>query len=190
MKPYVYCIGSLANERIPALSNDIAEATGYEVFADWFGAGKFADVEWKQYEKARGFTYGEALKRPAAINVFEFDKRHLIKADAVVLIAPAGRSGHLELGWSLGRGVPGFILFPDGEPDEKWDVMLQFATGVHFSLDTLVTDLKELFDGKGLCGQPVGAPRSSGGGDDPLGPSTIGPCANTSRGKPPQRPRP
>lgn len=141
MKPNIYVIGSLHNPAIPNLSNVIAEA-GYEVFADWFGAGRIADDSWMEYEKTRGFTYEQALTRPAAINVFEFDKRHLLKADAVVLIAPAGKSGHLELGWALGRNTPGFVFFPDGEP-ERWDVMLQFATGVHFTMPALLAHMKQ-----------------------------------------------
>ena len=54
---------------------------------------------------------------------------------------PAGRSGHLELGYIIGLGKRGYILF-DVEP-ERYDVMYQFAQGVAFSLDELCKMLKD-----------------------------------------------
>jgi nucleoside 2-deoxyribosyltransferase len=53
---------------------------------------------------------------------------------------PAGKSGHLELGYVSGKGKPTYVLF-DHEP-ERWDVMYQFATGgVFFSLESLLEGL-------------------------------------------------
>ena len=57
-----------------------------------------------------------------------------------VLVLPAGRSAHLELGWMLGRGKPGYILL-DGK-DDRYDVMYQFATGVVTSLIGLIEMLE------------------------------------------------
>jgi hypothetical protein len=63
----------------------------------------------------------------------------LASADAAVLLAPAGRSAHLELGWMLGQGKRGYVLL-DGEP-ERYDVMLRFATGVYLDIDALIKEL-------------------------------------------------
>lgn len=134
----VYVIGSLRNPKIPEIANTIREA-GFEVFDDWYAAGPEADDYWKQYEIGRGRSYGEALAGHAATHVFEFDKRHLDSSDAVVLALPAGKSGHMELGYCLGRGIPGFILLEEG--NDRWDVMYKFADGVYNTLDDLIPAL-------------------------------------------------
>jgi nucleoside 2-deoxyribosyltransferase len=67
--------------------------------------------------------------------VFEFDKFHLDRCDAAVLLMPAGKSAHLELGYMRGKGKPGFILF-DEEP-ERYDVMVKFATDIFFKKEDL-----------------------------------------------------
>ncbi len=135
----IYLIGSLRNPEIPALGVALREA-GFDVFDDWFAGGKIADDEWQAYETSRGRTYGEALRGYAADHVFHFDKYHLDRADSGVLVLPAGKSGHLELGYLAGQGKRTFILF-DSVP-ERWDVMYKFATGVAFSVDELVRLLK------------------------------------------------
>jgi len=134
----IYIIGSLRNPKIPEIANAI-EARGIEAFCDWFQPGPEADDFWKKYSEARGLTYSQALKSHGANQIFDFDKAHLDRCDAAVMVAPAGKSGHLELGYTIGKGKPGYILF-DGEP-ERWDVMVKFATGVFFSLDELFVEL-------------------------------------------------
>lgn len=131
----IYVIGSLKNKLVPDVASALREV-GYEVFDDWYAAGPDADDYWQEYSRQRGLSYGEALAGPHAECVFEFDKRYLTLADTVVLVMPAGKSGHIELGWALGQGKRGFVLF-DGEPD-RYDVMYKFATGVAFSLEELV----------------------------------------------------
>jgi hypothetical protein len=54
------------------------------------------------------------------------------------LILPAGKSGHLELGYMIGKGKLGYILLED--PD-RWDVMYQFSSGVFYELDELIQEL-------------------------------------------------
>jgi hypothetical protein len=138
----IYLIGSLRNPRIPEIANAIEAGTGHEVFSDWFCAGEIADDRWRDHSKARGRTYLEALDGYAARHVFEFDQFHLNRADAVVLAAPAGKSGHLELGVALGMKKPGYYLL---EPDnERWDVMLRFATKVVQSVDELNKEINSL----------------------------------------------
>lgn len=137
----VYIIGSLRNPEIPKIANTIQEA-GHEAFADWYAAGFEADDKWRDYEKERGRGFLEALNGHAARNVFEFDKKHLERADAVLLVAPAGKSCHLEIGWSLGKGKRGYYLL---DPTvERWDVMLNFCTLVTDKLENIIEDLKSL----------------------------------------------
>lgn len=138
MTKMIYVVGSLRNENIPTFSNILREETGFEVFDDWFSPGPEADDFWKKYEEARGRTYEEALSGWAGKHVFEFDKHHIDRADIGVLIMPAGKSGHLELGYMIGRGKPTYVLM---DVQDRWDVMYQFATGVLFNMEDLVKEL-------------------------------------------------
>ena len=124
----LYLIGSLRNPEVPALAERL-RTHGHDVFDDWFAAGPEADDWWQKYEQARGHTYAQGLSNFAADHVFKFDKHHLDKADGGVLLLPAGKSGHLELGYLIGQGKPCYILLASKEP-ERWDVMYKFATGV------------------------------------------------------------
>lgn len=134
----IYLIGSLRNPRIPEVAADL-RAAGLDVFDDWYAAGANADDEWRAYEMGRGRTYPQALLCPAAQHVFTFDLQHLLRATIAVLVQPAGRSAHLELGWMLGKGKRGYVLL---ESEARWDVMLNFANGVFSTTDQLIARLK------------------------------------------------
>jgi hypothetical protein len=134
----IYLIGSLRNPKVPQIASQLRKVG--EVFDDWYAAGEIADDSWQAYEKARGHSYPEALDGFAAKHVYGFDYLHLIQADIGVLVTPAGKSGHLELGFLIGRGKPGYILM-DQEPD-RWDVMYKFASGVYFKLEELMWKLQ------------------------------------------------
>jgi nucleoside 2-deoxyribosyltransferase len=136
----IYLIGSLRNPRVPEVANKIREA-GHEVFDDWFSAGYEADDKWREYETARGHSYIEALSLYPAEHVFSFDKRHLDDSDAVVLLLPAGKSAHLELGYSIGQDKPAYIILDN--PD-RWDVMYKFATEVFADEDSFLSEALEL----------------------------------------------
>lgn len=138
--PYVYVIGSLRNPYIPIWAQNIREELKVEVFDDWHSAGPEADDMWKLYETGRGRSFLEALDGHAAKHVFDFDLHHLTKATHVVLVLPAGKSGHLELGWAAGKGKKTFVVLDD--PD-RWDVMYQFV-------DHVVPDTDELIRVMGL----------------------------------------
>ena len=138
----VYLIGSLRNPEVPKLANKIREL-GFEVFDDWYAAGPEADDKWRDYEKARGHTYREALKGLAADHVYQFDRKHLKACDIAILYLPAGKSGHLELGWAIGKGKRGYILLDN---PERWDVMYQFADGVFHNFEELEEELKRIKD--------------------------------------------
>jgi nucleoside 2-deoxyribosyltransferase len=140
----LYVIGSMRNPAVPRVAKLLREA-GYEVFDDWYSPGAQADEKWQEYERDRGRSYKEALNGHHARHVFELDHRHLKEADGAVLVMPAGRSGHVELGWILGQGKPAWVLF-DEEP-ERYDIMYRFlyeAGGdVCFSDDELLEKLHD-----------------------------------------------
>lgn len=137
----IYLIGSLRNPKIPELASKI-RGLQYKVFDDWYAAGPEADDIWMAYEKNRGRTYVESLNSIFAEHVFDFDYWHLMEADIGVLVMPAGKSGHLELGFLCGRQKPTYVLF-DKEP-ERYDFMYRFCTDVFMNEDDLLLKLKEL----------------------------------------------
>lgn len=142
----VYLIGSLRNDKIVGVGNILREV-GFDVVDDWVGAGPEADDYWQQYERDRGRTYVEALAGRAAQNTFLFDKAHLDLADAVVLILPAGKSSHLELGYAAGNGTPSFVLLNGEYEQERYEVMPNMATQVCTNIDELLLALEVVREG-------------------------------------------
>lgn len=134
----IYVIGSLRNPRVCDVAGAL-RLNGWDAFDDWMAAGPEADDYWQRYEVARGNNLSQALDGYAARHVYAYDRAHLDRCDAGLLVLPAGKSGHLELGYMIGCGKPGYILL-DGEP-ERFDVMYRFATRVFMSLDDLLAEL-------------------------------------------------
>jgi hypothetical protein len=130
----IYVIGSLRNPEVPVVAQALRD-DGHTVFDDWYAAGPEADDCWQAYEKARGSSYEEALRGYSAQHVFNFDRTHLDRADCALLVLPAGRSGHLELGYIIGQGKKGYILLP--EDNDRWDVMYAFAEAVVADVEDL-----------------------------------------------------
>ena len=147
----VYVIGSLRNPIIPKVSNEL-EAAGYEVFSDWFAGGETADDCWMAYEKARGRTHREALEGYNAKHIFEYDRQHLDRADAGVLVMPAGKSGHIEMGYLAGRNKPTAILV--NEEPERWDVMHLFAMYRCWSVEELIETFRVHMKRRGVSMAP------------------------------------
>lgn len=138
MSRNIYLIGSLRNPGIPALASRL-RASGHSVFDDWYAAGPGADDAWRDYERGRGNDLPRALRGEAAHHVYNFDIDHLKRCDTAVLLCPAGRSAHLELGWVLGQGKEGYVLTDD--PD-RYDVMYLLATGVYTNEGDLLRALQ------------------------------------------------
>jgi hypothetical protein len=138
----VYLVGSLRDKNVPIVGEKLRQGTGYEVFDQWWTASEDADDWLRDYFKFRGLSYKDAIHSYAAKHIFEFDKHHLDRADAGVLLMPAGKSCHLELGYLAGQGKKTYVLF-DKEP-ERVDIMYNFATDVFFNIDDLITTLKGL----------------------------------------------
>jgi hypothetical protein len=127
----LYLVGSLRNERIPVLTNYLSEELpDFEIFSDWYAAGPEADDSWKEYELGRGRSYSEALAGYAAQHVFSFDKHHLDTSSHVLLVLPAGKSGHMEIVYArYGAGAKTAILL-EPEFDGRYDVMYNFVDRV------------------------------------------------------------
>ena len=132
----VYVIGSLSNPRVEEVA-DRLRAEGFDAFDQWRAAeGDF----WASYAQRRGMSFRDALAMDFTETAFQFDLKYLHKADTGVLVMPAGRSAGLELGYLLGRGKRGYVLY-DGEP-ERPDLMTKLATGVCFSAEELIEVLR------------------------------------------------
>ena len=136
----IYVIGSLRNPKVPIIASNI-RSLGIEAFDDWYAAGPEADDKWQEYEMGRKNSYRAALDGWHAHHVFSFDYIHLDRADVGLLVLPAGKSGHLELGYIIGRGKRGLILL-DKEP-ERYDIMYNFAQEVFLSEQDLLAYLQK-----------------------------------------------
>ena len=140
MRPCIYVVGSLRNPTIPEIGNAL-EAIGWEAFTDWHSAGPEADDYWQKHERARGRNYREALRGYHANHVFDFDTHHLNRAHAGLLVLPAGKSCHLELGYLRGQKKPVYALFQEEPKDGRWDIMMLFCEEVFFSMQDMLRGL-------------------------------------------------
>jgi hypothetical protein len=135
MMSSIYLIGSLRNPKIPQIAKEL-RGDGHFVFDDWFSPGPQCDDEWQKYEHERGRSYKEALEGHHAEHQFAFDLKHIRAAEVGVLVLPAGKSGHMELGYMIGRGQRGYILLEEPEP-ARYDLMYKFAHGIAETLEEL-----------------------------------------------------
>lgn len=132
-------VGSLRNELIQEMACTLRE-DGHEVIDDWHGAGPRADDHWRDYEIARGRTFVEALRGLAPQMIMKFDRTNIDASDTVILALPAGRSGHIEIGYAIGTRKKTHILL-DKDYD-RWDVMYAMVNEVHDSFCQLRSSLK------------------------------------------------
>ena len=135
----IYVIGSMRNPRVPEVAKAL-RAIGWDAFDDWYSPGPETDDRWQAYEKERGRTFREALEGYHAKHAFALDEFHIDRCDAGLLVLPAGKSAHIELGVFRGAGKPRYILM-DGEP-ERYDLMYRFATQIFMSIDEMVEALR------------------------------------------------
>lgn len=91
------------------------------------------------WQKARGERIVEMLRHPIAADGFRHDYSALLDASAGLLVMPAGRSAHLELGWLAGRGKPTVVLLDE---ESEAELMWKLADLVTTSLDEAVEFLK------------------------------------------------
>ena len=139
----IYVIGSMRNLRVPEVAKALRNI-GLDAFDDWYSPGEQTDDKWQEYERARGRSYREALAGHHAQHAFAMDKQHLDRCSAAILVAPAGKSGHLELGYMIGRNrdhtpIHTYILIEGDHP--VWDLMYRLATGVVFGVEELLKEI-------------------------------------------------
>jgi nucleoside 2-deoxyribosyltransferase len=123
------------------LAQRLRKKLGIEIFDNWIAPGPRADDFWRDYSKIKGLTYKQALASWEAKHIFEFDKFHIDRADAGLVVMPVGKSGHLEAGYMRGQGKPVWALF-DSEP-KRYDVMAQFFTEIFFKETELYDTLRK-----------------------------------------------
>lgn len=115
----IYLAGSLRNPTIPAIGKQL-RAAGHEVFDGWYLDGVGANE----------------LPETIASAHFRRDFNHMQWANTGVLVLPSGKSAHLELGYMLGLGKAGYVLFD--QPPERWDLMYRLAHGLFFNINDLI----------------------------------------------------
>jgi len=135
----VYLVSSLKNKQVVEVANAL-EANGITPFTDWQCPGPDADDFLRDHYAARGKTFQDAMASAAVECIWQFDKMWLDRSDVCVMVMPCGKSGHLELGYAIGRGKPSYILY-DSVP-ERIDVMHRYAHGLFFSVEELIKELK------------------------------------------------
>lgn len=136
--PSIYLIGSLQNiPKIIEIGNSLRKM-GWDPHDEWVAGGPECDVKWREYEQARGRPFVEAIRGRHARMVFETDSTNILRCDVAAMILPAGKSGHLELGWAAGKRKPTYIVLDD-DPSH-YDVMYGFST-VLPNVDALYEEL-------------------------------------------------
>lgn len=116
----VYAASSWRNQNLTAVVTAMREE-GHEVYdfrEDRIDGAAFhwtdIDPEWQRWTPEQ---FKAALSDPIAQRGYIQDKVALDHAEALVLVLPCNRSAHLELGYTLGKGIPAAILLADGEPE-------------------------------------------------------------------------
>lgn len=118
----IYLASSWRNAKQPTVIKQLRKA-GHEVY-DFRsppngieGGFHWAELD-PQWEAWTAEKYREMLKLPLAKEGFNSDLYGMAWADVGILLLPAGRSAHLELGWMAGVGKKTIIWTEDGQEPE------------------------------------------------------------------------
>jgi hypothetical protein len=111
------------------------------------------DPNWRQWSPEQ---FREVLKHPIAVRGFGLDMAALEACEACVLVAPCGRSAHLELGYAVGARKRTVVLLAEGEPE----LMLAMADRLCLTIPEVVEALSEATQ---EWRAPVGSAPSMGG---------------------------
>jgi hypothetical protein len=140
----IYVASSIKNEKEVLELGKVLRDNGHEV--DLFceerpGRKVFRESDIKNIDS---YDAKEFLKLPEVKKGFREDKKWIDWSDCCILLLPAGRSAHLELGYSVGKEKYGFI-YGDLKIGSV-DVMNYFADGIYGleELDLLLARLKRL----------------------------------------------
>jgi hypothetical protein len=117
----IYVASSWRNEHYPEVVRALKAVSSFDVYDfredgfSWSDAG----VDGQQLYNADQMNAIHRL--PECRRGFDRDITHVNQAEATVLVLPAGRSAHLELGVAIGRGQYTVIYMPEPEPpDLMW----------------------------------------------------------------------
>ena len=91
------------------------------------------------WQKAKAERIVEMLRHPIAARGFWHDFSAITDASAGLLVMPAGRSAHIEIGYIAGRGRPTCVLLDD---ESEAELMWKLTDLVTTSLDEAVEFLK------------------------------------------------
>jgi len=136
----IYVASSWRNQRLTDVVKALRYA-GHEVY-DFREHDAF---DWKQiqpdWERWTPKQFCRNLKHPAAVAGYQRDITALNHSEAVVLVAPCGRSSHLELGIAIGIGIPTAILLAEGErPELSYSAADRLCLSIQEVLDFLTAE--------------------------------------------------
>ena len=94
----------------------LLRAAGFAVY-DHAEHGPTLDPDWGRVEWSTE-QFEAKLGEPAQLSSFARNFEAMESADVCVLLLPAGRSAHLEVGWFVGRGVPVVVMAGECPPHE------------------------------------------------------------------------
>ena len=117
----IYVASSWRNDFQPDVVKALRDA-GHEVYdfksPEWNDKGfHWSEIDggWQSWDFPQ---YLQALGHPLAEAGYKSDYDAMEWADVCILVLPCGRSAHLELGWSVGKGKKTAILHPMNELPE------------------------------------------------------------------------
>lgn len=115
------------------------------------------DPNWEEWTTV-GYT--NALKHEIAQEGFAKDMKALRECDVCLLVNPAGRSAHLELGYAVGNGKMGMVLL-DKNDGSKPDLMYLMARYICMNSELMVLQLLKLREERVKLGKedPISIPR-------------------------------
>lgn len=136
----IYAASSWRNPHQPWMV-DLLRQHGHQVY-DFRNPPHAAGFKWADIGLSLPCTaedYRAALlTQPRAAQGFNADFAAMRWADIGLLILPAGRSAHLELGWMAGAGKRTLILTQDGEEPE---LMALLADTICISPEEVIAEL-------------------------------------------------
>jgi hypothetical protein len=123
------------------------KAAGYDVYdfrnpgpgQQGFFGWHLVDPNWSDWQMSQ---YKQALAHPIAQAAFNRDLYALLQCDVCVMVAPCGKSAHLELGYAAGLDKYTIILdtsLHQPEPELMWN----FADAICTTMRHLDEKLKE-----------------------------------------------
>lgn len=85
---------------------------------DWSDVDRTWDSQAHERNRYTMREMGRLMRHPLSKRGFAADSRALRHATATLLVLPCGKSAHLELGYSIGRGIPTAVLSLETEEPE------------------------------------------------------------------------